>query len=293
MFFAIIEYRFFSVHRKLKTVKDDNPLQRAIDFCVLHPEAYLFAQQQPQSPQQQQQDDYIFYAQDLPSFFDHFNKLNQSDRIFEDIIRDNVPIKFFAFLEFEANLNQENEERAAMIPEMVSLLKSYIVRQYKSDFKDQVLSEDSWLEFDMSRNNKIARHLYNDSMAFASLDHLQTFMNRLTKTIENNKKIDEETLKLVVYRQKNQQKQKKELFFDLSIYSKHKKIQIPWATKLGDYKHLLPVIRGVPRFDLNFPQQAILQRCLLTYFPQKPPQSLLLMYKHENISERFALWKNK
>lgn len=103
------------------------------------------------------------------------------------------------------------------------------------------------------------------------------------------KRSESDALQLVVFRESRGggQKPKRELLFDMSAYQKHKSFRLPWCTKLGDYRHFFPVIRGVPRHDINEPQQEILTRVLISCFPEGiPVHNGMLIYKHEDILEK-------
>lgn len=93
-------------------------------------------------------------------------------------------MKFFANLDIDLSLSDENKERGKHIIEMVASLKRYVEKQYKLDFKNASsdhIPEDSWMEFDSSREKIVSRHLYNDKLVFGSVDHLSMFMQRLSK----------------------------------------------------------------------------------------------------------------
>jgi hypothetical protein len=54
----------------------------------------------------------------------------------------------------------------------------------------------------------------------------------------------QEAINLTVFREKYGKK-KKELFFDMLVYTRNRCMRIPWSTKVNEYRHLYPVTHGM------------------------------------------------
>jgi len=274
----------------------DHPLQRALEFCSKHTDCYLFAKEYSKEFTQNSSGARFYIAQDLDSFFADYIKMNPNERIYDDVLREGYPVKFFADLEFDPLKFVENQAKLKEVSSMVQILKHYIERQWlkdRAEFSYQTSSNDIneyWMEFDASSNARTSRHLYNDAMIFLDSEHLHMFAKRVIKNIESDiEKHDLEAEKLIVFREKNGQK-KKEIFIDMLVFRKNHCMRMPWSTKANEkrpFNLVIPSrsleeslgtlkrerqetmleIRVVPEFE-------IFQRCLLTVpFPKIDPLS--------------------
>lgn len=201
-------------------------------------------------------------------------------------MRENCPIKFFMDLEFEPLKFEENKPKEYMITEMIIILKKYIIEQWKID-TSTYLSNDYWIEFDSSKSEKkISRHLHNDAMVFSDIDHLFTFMKRIQTTIFLDiQKGNEEANKLIVFREKNGKK-KKELFFDMLVYTRNRCMRLPWSTKYNEQRHFYPVLNGEVRRDMITPQWELFHRSLSNYWLDGYPPSEPFSYPTDLLEER-------
>ena len=204
-------------------------------------------------------------------------------------MRERNPLKFYADLEFEPTLFEENMEKEKQVDEMITAFKSYVELLWEIDTKRPV-PLDSWIEFDATREQKkVSRHLHNDGMVFQDMEHLHTFMSRLQNRINFDIRENAPTAStaqiLVVYRQKNGSKVK-ELFFDMLVYTRNRCMRLPWSTKTGEFRHLYPVIHKTVRRDISTPQWDILKRVLSVYWEEGFPTVQPFAYSPDKVVAR-------
>lgn len=203
-------------------------------------------------------------------------------------MREGYPLKFYADLEFEPTLFEENMEKEKQTNEMITAFKSYVELLWEIDTKRPV-PLDSWIEFDATREQKkVSRHLHNDGMVFQGMEHLHTFMLRLQNRInfDIRESASASTAQiLVVYRQKNGSKVK-ELFFDMLVYTRNRCMRLPWSTKTGEFRHLYPVVRQTVRRDISTPQWDLFKRVLSVYWEEGFPTVQPFAYSPDKLVSR-------
>jgi hypothetical protein len=209
------------------------------------------------------------------------------ERIFEQVIFDGVPVKFFLDLEFEPQLFQENSEKEGRVSEMILSLKKFVQELWEKDTKSEAPLK-YWVQLDSTRaEKKVSRHLFNDGMVFKDIDHLYTFVKRLQTMLNDEcRKKNEAAIQLIISRQKYGQK-KKEYFFDMQVYNKHHNLRLPWSTKLGEGRHFYVVDEsGQVRRDQSNPQWEIFQRILVNYWPKGAPPVQPFEYSDSDLAQR-------
>jgi DNA mismatch repair protein MLH1 len=232
----------------------DKPLERALAAVRDNPALYLLAKPHrsssaaapSQSPPAIAARARYFVAQTIDDFYDDYRKRAPTDRFSEDVLRQGCPVNFFADLECEVSL-AENKGRHVYMDRMLATFKRYVGDQWLSDTSAPAEQQFCWTEFDASAlpAHKMSRHLHCSTIAFADVDHMYTFMCRVERRVFRDARAgDPDAQLLVVYRDKRG-KLVEELFVDMTVFTNNRCLRLPWASKPGQYRPLLPVIDGV------------------------------------------------
>jgi hypothetical protein len=90
---------------------------------------------------------------------------------------------------------------------------------------------------------------------------------------------------LCVFREKGGKK-KKDLFLDSTVYSKNRSFRLPWATKLGEFRHFYPVLNGKVRRDWENPDWDWMNQALISYWEGGKPSFEPFAYPLESLIPR-------
>ncbi|PRP78876.1 putative ATPase [Planoprotostelium fungivorum] len=261
-----------------KRDKEDHPMNRALEFSVVHPEAYLWAK-----PYGTFGSARYYIAQPVQDFYQDYLDMVAADRQYHDIVRESYPVKLYIDVEWDPKKEEE-------VDDMMSALKGYVGKQWEED-TGLTYPRERWIEYDASlKGKKVSRHLHNDGMVFYDSIHLYTFMKRLIKTISTQVRNDvEDAKKLIIYRPSGKDGNvRKELVMDMKVYNRNNCLRLPGSVTGGDVMRPLYLVEdnGVIRRDMAVPDFDTFIRTLSTYWPKGTPPVEPHKYPNELLEER-------
>lgn len=212
---------------------------------------------------------YSYQSQGWETFFDSYMRMNPEQRKYNELIREEDPVKFYIDAELHRPENSDiiwkGKKEEELMEETRNLCIDSILRCFPHVKRDTI----TMIELDASNDEKLSRHIIF-KIAGKALEN-NYVAGLVYKDILRNTKDDS---LLWIMKKDHKNTIRREHFIDGGVYNKNKTMRVYQSTKNGEYRFL-----HFPGIDTHgdVPDLERLKDSLITYFPAFSLKSMVLL----------------